>query len=73
MLDIIVRSAICNSSPAIRARLLGNATQFIKNTEFTNLLQNIDINNPKSFNYSVFLAFMPLKDIHEQVAKWIKG
>lgn len=70
MLDIIVRSAICSSSPAIRAKLLGNASKFIKNTEFLNLLQNIDINAPTTFNYGVFLAFMPLKEVHEQVAKW---
>ena len=70
MLDIIIRSAICGS-PAVRAKLLGNASQFIKNTEFLNLLQNIDINNPKKFNYGLFLAFMPLKEVHEQVGGWI--
>lgn len=71
MLHLIVQSAICSSSPAIRAKLLGNATQFITNTEFTNLLQNIDINNPAKFNYSVFIAFMSVPGIHEQVGKWI--
>jgi hypothetical protein len=71
MIDSLVMIAIYNSSSTVRAQMIGNARLYITNLQFINLLANIDINNPRTFNYSQLAAFDTLPGISEQVAKWI--
>ena len=59
------------STPAMRARKIGSVTQFIKNDNFCNLVQNIDINAPKRFNYSLFAAFNADQDLRMQFNDWV--
>lgn len=42
-----VRTAMIRCSAPDRARLIGSANRCINDSNFTNLLQNIDINTPK--------------------------
>jgi hypothetical protein len=70
-MDSIIMIAMYNSSSTVRAQMIGNARVYIKNLQFTNLIENIDINNPRTFNYSQLAAFNTLPETSEQVAKWI--
>jgi hypothetical protein len=71
MIDSLVMIAMYNSSSTVRAQMIGNARVYIKNLQFINLIENIDINNPRTFNYSQFAAFDTLPELSEQVGKWI--
>ena len=71
MLENLVMIAMYNSSSTVRAQMIGNARTYIRNLQFINLLENIDINNPRTFNYSQLSAFDTLPELSEQVAKWI--
>jgi hypothetical protein len=72
-MDSLVRSTILNASAPIRANLINSAARYITDNNFTNLLQNIDINNPKKFNYTMFAAFNGVPGLKEQVVKWAGG
>ena len=41
-----------------RAYLINNARTHISDTNFVNLIQNIDINNPRRFNWALLNAFI---------------
>jgi hypothetical protein len=72
-MDSTIRSAILGASAPTRAAMIGSASKFITDTNLTNLLQNIDINNPKKFNYSLFAAFNSVPGLRQQVDNWIRG
>ncbi len=60
-----------NGSGAKRAQLIGSASRFITDNNFVNLLQNIDINAPKKFNYGLFAAFTSVPGLRQQVTTWL--
>lgn len=70
-MDSMMYAMMTASNPAMRARKIGSVHQYVKNAHFCNLVQNIDINAPKKFNYSLFAAFNGLKEIVPQVNDWI--
>ena len=72
-METAVRTAMIGCSAPDRARRIGSAHRFISDTNFTNLLQNIDINAPKKFNYAMFSAFNGVPGLAEQVSTWIKN
>lgn len=72
-MDSLIMIAMYNSSSTVRAQMIRNARVYIKNLQFINLIENIDINNPRTFNYSQLAAFNTLPEINEQVAKWINA
>lgn len=70
------------ASPSyVRAQLVGNSRNYVKDDNFNNLLQNIDINdvNPKNSNKptSIYFigrqlaAFNGIPGLAEQVATWL--
>lgn len=73
MADAIIRAAIVNADGATRARRIGSANNYIRDTNLTNLLQNIDINNPKKFNYSLFSAFTAVPGLMDQLRVWARS
>ena len=72
-MDSTVRSAMLNCDAATRARRIGSAHQFITDNNFCNLLQNIDINAPKKFNYGLFAAFTSVPGLAAQVSAWLRA
>ena len=72
-METAVRTCMIGGSASDRARRIGAAHRFISDTNFTNLLQNIDINAPKKTNYSMFSAFNGVPGLAEQVSAWIKN
>ena len=72
-MDNLIRSKMLSCSASDRARLIGSANRHNKDTNLTNLLQNIDINAPKKFNYAMFSAFNGVPGLAEQVNTWIKN
>lgn len=71
-MDSTVRSAMLNCDAATRARRIGAANRFITDSNFCNLLQNIDINAPKKFNYGLFAAFTAVPGLAQQVQQWLR-
>ena len=71
MADVIIRSALTSCNAATRARLIATAPQYITDTNLTNLMQNIDINAPKKFNYGLFAAFTGVPGILDQLNVWM--
>ncbi len=59
------------STPAVRARKIASVRTYVTNDAFCNLVQNIDINAPKKFNYNIFLAFDPIPELREQITSWV--
>jgi hypothetical protein len=72
-MENVIRTTMTGGSGSDRARRIGSANRFITDTNFTNLLQNIDINAPKKFNYAMFSAFNGVPGLAEQVREWIKN
>lgn len=72
-MDFLIKNVIMTTSTGGRARLLGSVSQYIKDTNFVNLVQNIDINHPKKFNYSLFAAFDAVEGIKPQVTQWLSS
>lgn len=72
-MDNTIRNTMLKCSAPDRARLIGSSHRFITDNNFNNLLQNIDINAPKKFNYGMFAAFNGVPGLAEQVQNWIKN
>ena len=53
-----VEKTFLSANAARRAYLINNARSHISDTNFVNLIQNIDINNPRRFNWSLLNAFI---------------
>jgi hypothetical protein len=70
-MDSIMYAMMTASSPAMRARKIGSVNRFIKNDNFCNLVQNIDVNVPKKFNYSLFAAFNNDESLRQQFNDWV--
>jgi uncharacterized membrane protein len=71
-MDKIVYNAIVPVHAVVRANRISLASQYITDTNFTNLLQNIDINKPTNFQYSLFSAFTNVPGLQAQVKQWIQ-
>jgi len=71
-MDKIVYNAIVPVHAAVRANRISLASQYITDNNFTNLLQNIDINKPINFQYSLFAAFTNVPGLQAQVKHWIQ-
>lgn len=71
MLEALLYATMTASTPAQRAGLIASCHRYITNQAFCNLLQNIDINAPKKFNYNFFLAFDPVPGLREEINNWI--
>jgi hypothetical protein len=69
----LVRHTMLGASASARAQLIGSASRYITDNNFCNLLQNIDINNPKKFNYSIFAAFTAVPGLAAQVTNWVRS
>jgi len=72
-MDHTIRNAMTSGSSSSRAQRIGSSSQYITDTNFLNLLQNIDINNPKKFNYGLFAAFNSVPGLKDQVQKWLQN
>ena len=70
-MDSTVRNAMLSASAPRRAQLIASASRHITDNNFVNLLQNIDINAPKKFNYAMFAAFTSVPGLREQVTAWL--
>ncbi len=66
-----MRNAMIGASGAGRAQLIGSASRYITDNNFVNLLQNIDINTPKKYNYQLFSAFNAVPGLAAQVRAWL--
>lgn len=56
---------------AQRTALIASAPHYIANAYFCDLLQNIDINAPKMFNYELFSTFDSIPELREQFNMWL--
>jgi len=68
-------SFLLRETPASRAHFIGKASQFIKNDNLVNLLQNFDVNN---MNANIRLApqlmsFEGIPGLHQQVTAWMNS
>jgi hypothetical protein len=76
-MDVIVGQKFLRSSGADRARLKGNCARFVKNDNFVNIIENIDINDKKGTQISrvcVQLAsFNSRKELWDQVEEWLRS
>ena len=71
MFEAVIYAMMTASTPAQRAALIASAPYYITNLHFCNLLQNIDINAPKKFNYQLFRAFDTVPELREQYNAWL--
>ena len=70
-----IMSFLQRETPNSRAHFIGKASQFIKNDQLVNLLQNVDINN---MNANVrlgtqFLSFEGIPGLSQQVTAWMNS
>ena len=72
-METIVYNAIVPVHAVVRANRISAANRYITDNNFTNLLQNIDINAPKKFQYSMFSAFTNVPGLQAQVKQWIQN
>jgi hypothetical protein len=76
-MDIIVGQKFLRSSGVDRARLKGNCAQFVKNDNFVNIVENIDINDKKGTQISrictQLAAFNSQKGLWDQVEEWLRS
>ncbi len=72
-MDFLLKNVIIGTSAAGRARLQGSVRQYVSDCNFINLVQNIDINNPKKFNYTLFAAFNDVPGLRQQVTSWLSS
>jgi len=72
-MDTLIRATMFSkhATPSSRAALINSAPNFIDNNNFTNLLQNIDVNNPAKFNYAILASFTGIPGFRDKVAKWL--
>jgi len=71
-MDRTVYNAIVPVNVVVRANRISSAHRYITDNNFTNLLQNIDINKPTKFQYSLFSAFTNVPGLQTQVQTWIQ-
>lgn len=71
-MDKTVYNAIVPVHAVVRGNRISVASRYITDTNFTNLLQNIDINKPQKFQYSLFAAFNTIPELQLQVKTWIQ-
>jgi hypothetical protein len=66
---------LSRETPASRAHFIGKASQFIKNDNLVNLLQNFDINNMNANIRlsSQFVAFEGIPGLSQQVTAWMNS
>jgi hypothetical protein len=72
-MDALIQTTILRASPMQRAQLLSSASQYITNTNLTNLLQTVDINNPKKFRWSMLTAFNAVPGLYNEVKIWVES
>jgi len=72
-MDKTVYNALVPVHAVVRANRISRASQYITDTNFTNLLQNIDINKPTKFQYSLFAAFTNVPGLQDQVKTWLQN
>jgi hypothetical protein len=72
-MDFLIKNVMTTTSAGGRARLQGSVSQYIRDANFVNLVQNIDINQPKKFNYSLFAAFNAVEGMKLQVTQWLSS
>jgi hypothetical protein len=66
---------LSRETPASRAHFIGKASQFIKNDNLVNLLQNFDVNNMNANIRlsSQFVAFEGIPGLSQQVSAWMNS
>lgn len=76
-MDIIVGNKFLRSSGMDRAKLKGNCAQFVKDANFVNIVENIDINDKKgnqiSRTCSQLAAFNSRSELWDQVEAWLRS
>lgn len=76
-MDIVVSQKFLRSSGMERARLKGNCAHFVKNDNFVNIIENIDINDKKGTQISrtctPLSSFNSQKDLWDQVEEWLRS
>ena len=76
-MDVVVGNKFLRSSGLDRARLKGNCAQYVKNDNFVNIVENIDINdkngNQISRTCAQLAAFNSQKELWDQVEAWLRS
>jgi hypothetical protein len=76
-MDIIVGQKFLRSSGMDRARLKGTCASYVKNDNFVNIIENIDINDKKGTQISRICAqlssFNSQKELWNQVEEWLRS
>jgi len=76
-MDVVVSQKFLRSSGMERARLKGNCAHFVKNDNFVNIVENIDINDKKGNQISrtctLLSSFNSQKDLWDQVEEWLRS
>jgi hypothetical protein len=74
-MDVLVGNKFLRSTGAERARLKGNCARFVKDTNFINIVENIDINDKRGAQISrtclQLAAFNSQKELWGQVELWL--
>ena len=76
-MDVIVGAKFLRSKAQERARLKGNCAQFVKNDNFVNIIENIDINDRQGNQITrtclQLAAFNSNKQLWDQVEEWLRS
>jgi hypothetical protein len=76
-MDVIVGNKFLRASGAERARMKGNCARFVKNDNFVNIVENLDINDKKGAQISrtcmQLAAFNSNKELWNQVDEWLRS
>lgn len=73
-MDSLVANGLIAKSGAERARLIGNARQYIQDDNFINLLNLVDINDRKGDQIrKVCRQFAAFSHLREQVTRWLRS
>ena len=76
-MDVVVGQKFLRSTSQQRALLKGRCSQFVKNDNFVNIIENIDINDKKGTQISrvcaQLSAFNSQKELWNQVEEWLRS
>lgn len=76
-MDVVVGQKFLRSTAQQRALLKGKCAQFVKNDNFVNIIENIDINDRQGNQITrtclQLAAFNSQKELWDQVEEWLRS
>jgi hypothetical protein len=76
-MDVVVGQKFLRSTSQQRALLKGRCAQYVKNDNFVNIIENIDINDRQGNQITrtcmQLVAFNGQKDLWPQVEEWLRS